>query len=310
MDLPFVGAILATNEIILGSILQGLRVPFGGQTMSLIQITFMSIVSLKANSYSQAIRNPFYIASSSSLLKTISPAGNKLGPMLSIWMQGLLFCIGVIFFGHNFFGRLAGSTLSALWAFIQPVLTLYIFFGTSLIEGLQFYSQKISKIIEFETHSILYILIAAVFIKLILAIVAGSLIPAFYHEKILSRSSVLFYKNKAKVNNILNQRSQQSQSTYKLALMDLCKPVYLFSFVLGITFFCFSASNYAQVIWLSLRPLAVAYLFFLASRSRRISSFAKKALHRKNSGTLYRHFLSVMEYLTLDSQHKNNKKCS
>ena len=210
VNLPFIGAILAANEVLTGSILHGLRLPFGGQTLSLIQITFMSIVSQRAHDYSGAIRNPFYIASSSSLLKTISPAGNKLGPMLSIWMQGLLFCIGVAVCGHNVFGRLAGSILSSLWAFIQPIITLYIFFGQSLFDGFSFYSHKITKITGFDSQNIISIFCIIVLIKVLLSIIAGALIPYFYHEKVISKSTKLFHKNKQKVSGVLKNRGHSN----------------------------------------------------------------------------------------------------
>jgi len=305
IDLPFVGAILAANEILLGSILHGFRLPFGGQTLSLIQITFMSIVSQRANDYSESMRNPFYISSSSSLLKTISPAGNKLGPMLSIWMQGLLFCVGVAVFGHNFIGRLIGSMISALWAFIQPILTLYIFFGESLFDGFRFYAEKIVNITGFEPQSITAVFFIAVLIKVILSIVAGFVIPYFFHENVLLRSETLFQRNKQKVTKILLTRKNNRGSTMMLALQDLCKPVYFLSLILGIVFFCFSSSSYAQMIWLSLRPIAVAYLFFLVSRSKRISTLLDTKLGKSNQSALYQHFMQVMEYLSIDStRHK------
>ena len=51
-----------------------------------------------------------------------------------------------------------------------------------------------------------------------------------------------------------------------MALRDITKPFFLFSFLLMILFFVFSRSEWSEAIWLSLRPLAIAFVFFFLSR--------------------------------------------
>jgi hypothetical protein len=60
------------------------------------------------------------------------------------------------------------------------------------------------------------------------------------------------------------------------ALYDLKSPLFLIPFFLTGVFFYFAEDSKAQVIWKSLRPVAVAYLFFLAIRLFPVDSWVKK----------------------------------
>ena len=109
--IPIFAAMNAAVEIFVGSILHGFRVPFGGNFLSLVQAGFLTLATRTASTRMQAVKLPFYISSISSCLKSLSPAGNKLGPMLSIWMQGTLFSISVMLFGRNPVGTAVGAAL-------------------------------------------------------------------------------------------------------------------------------------------------------------------------------------------------------
>ena len=85
-------ASLALIEVGLGSLLHSLKIPLSGHFLSLNQTAFLSRSSFKLNSK----KAPLEISLTASILKSLSPAGKKLTPMLAIAAQGLLFYIGIM----------------------------------------------------------------------------------------------------------------------------------------------------------------------------------------------------------------------
>jgi hypothetical protein len=266
---PTLAAIMAAVEILLGSILHGLRIPFGGNFLSLVQSCFLTVAARAGRSRMQSVKMPFYVSSISSCLKSLSPAGNKLGPMLSIWMQGALFSSGVAVFGKNPVGTAIGGALLSLWAFVQPVLTLYLFFGSSLNEGFLFFLQKFESKMGVDKESLAWVFAAFVIAKVLIAIFLCGIVIPLYEHRFLRFSLSKFSQHHNQIGSRLTSRGQQqkNQSIYWLALKDLLQPLFLFSFLLGLLFFWFSVSDHAMFIWLCLRPVAVAYLFFVFCRS-------------------------------------------
>jgi hypothetical protein len=129
-------ATLSATEVALGSLVHGFKIPLGGHLLSLNQglILTWCVRRLRARVASvQAINS---ISLTSGALKALSPMGNRLGPMLAISMQGLLYSCGVLLLGANFAGALAGMFLLALWGVLQPVLVAWLLFGRSVFDGL------------------------------------------------------------------------------------------------------------------------------------------------------------------------------
>jgi len=266
---PILAAMTSTIEIVIGSLLHGFRIPFGGNFLSLVQAVFLTLAARAGSSRVESIKLPIYVSSISCCLKSLSPAGNKLGPMLSIWIQGALFSTGVGVFGKNAVGTAVGGMLLALWAFVQPVLTLYLFFGNSLFEAGAFYLDKVQSKLGVGADSVFYAFLTVVFVKTLLAAVICGLIVPLYEKRILKTSYSEFKRNKKKIQSKILRHSNvaKSQNIFWLATKDLFQPFFLFSFMLGIVFISFSVSNHAKLIWLSLRPIAVAYVFFVLCRS-------------------------------------------
>jgi hypothetical protein len=68
-------------------------------------------------------------------LKALSPAGNRLRPMLAITMQGILFTLATRVLGWHRAGLFAGGFLVGLWAGTQGILMQYLLVGQDLFRG-------------------------------------------------------------------------------------------------------------------------------------------------------------------------------
>jgi hypothetical protein len=246
---------LALVEIGLGSLLHSLHVPLAGQFLSINQIAFMTRISFRTNSVKSALS----LSLITSLLKSLSPAGKKLLPMLAIATQGLLYTMGPLVFGLNFIGLLAGCILSCSWAFIQPVLFIFLLFGQTSIQVYQHFVTEFSKIIPDVQNVIVWVVLIALILKIILAVELSLFIKNMSDEDFLDYEKRLIKESKPKSSN-------PTKSAWYGAFTDLLSPLFIISYIFTAIFFYFSHSSASTVIWQLLRPLAFGYIIFYLVR--------------------------------------------
>jgi len=266
---------LALIEVSIGAMIHGFKLPLGGHILSINQ----GIILTHASKYFKNISGSAAMSISmiSAVLKSLSPVGNKLGPMLSISMQGFLFALGQYLLGARALGIVLSMSLLAVWAFVQPLLMLYLFFGQSLIKTFDFFSEKLSPYLGHQL-ALGYLLLGLVVGKCILASILG---VYFFRQK---TSTVSYFEHAPSwaAQNIALEQSQarNKASIFFLAFKDMCRPFFITSFALVMLFLCFTQSSYATIIWLGLRPLALAFLFFYISRHPFLHQWIQNA--RKN----------------------------
>jgi len=246
-------AVLSAIEVALGSLLHAFHVPFAGNFLSLNQGYLLCRASLESrerglDSISYSISNV------TAVLKSLAPAGKKLGPMLSLSMQGLLFFMGEGIFGANLFGLSLGMGLLSLWTFIQPIITYYLFFGAELWKAFLYLFEKTVPFTGLGLRELILVLAGVVFLKLLVAlalvvVVLRSRGKAGFQEKLLSLA-------KERGLNVMKEGCAPSKSSaVRLAIGDLFRPLFLVS--LGITgfFLYFSQHSQGERFWIFMRPI-------------------------------------------------------
>lgn len=271
-------ATLSLTEIGLGSLLHGLSLPFAGQFLSINQIAIMGRASFQTNSKTAALK----ISLISSILKSLSPAGKKLTPMLAILSQGFLYSLALSLFGLNYAGVFMAVALSSSWAFLQPVILIYVLFGKAFLEVIKYFTRDFSFIKNIDPMMILWLVLATFLIKFVMAFVISVKIIRMPEEEFLN------LQNKLTVN--MKQKSKKIYQNQLLnALMDLCQPLFLFSFLLTAVFLFQSQGNNVQFIWMLLRPLAIGLLLFYVIRVypvENLAAFLEKRGHPELSKAL------------------------
>ncbi len=265
-------ATLSAVEVGLGSILHGLKVPLAGNLLSLNQ-AFMLGRAVRAHKDMPGARTlPASISGITACLKSLSPAGKKLGPMLGISAQGLLMSAGTLLLGPNVLGLVLGSVLMSFWAFLQPVLVYYFIFGEGLAQVLDNFLKMLNEVVGIPREGLFTALAILVGLKALLAagvaILAWKAPPgpvAAYEQKLLAagRSKRLGTSAPATVPPAMG------------ALKDLLNPLFLVTFALTAVFALYFQGGSAQVVWTLLRPLAVGYFLFLAVRLAPIERWAR-----------------------------------
>ncbi|MDF1551362.1 MAG: hypothetical protein P1P88_26305, partial [Bacteroidales bacterium] len=135
------GATWAASEIILGSFLHNLHVPFKGNILTAIGVILLISASYQWKDKGLFWRSGLICA----LMKTMSPSAVIFGPMVAIFMESLLFEASVRLFGRQALGFALGSALAMSWVLVQKIVNLIIFYGFNVVEvysGLLIFIQK------------------------------------------------------------------------------------------------------------------------------------------------------------------------
>ncbi|MBK7711174.1 MAG: DUF2478 domain-containing protein [Bacteroidales bacterium] len=124
------GTIWAASEIVLGSFLHNLKVPFSGNILTAIGIIILISISYTWNEKGLFWRAGLICA----LMKTMSPSAVIFGPMIAIFTEALLLEVFVRLLGRNIAGFAIGSMLAMSWNLVQKILNYIIFYGSDIIE--------------------------------------------------------------------------------------------------------------------------------------------------------------------------------
>jgi len=125
-----IGTIWAASEIVLGSFLHNLKVPFSGNIL-----TAIGLIILISMSYIWSEKGLFWRAGLiCALMKTLSPSAVIFGPMIAIFSEALLLELFVRLFGRTFGGYLLGAMFAMSWNLFQKIANYIIFYGADIIE--------------------------------------------------------------------------------------------------------------------------------------------------------------------------------
>ena len=124
------GTIWASSEIVLGSFLHNLRVPFSGNIL-----TAIGIIILISASYKWKENGLFWRAGViCALLKTLSPSAVIFGPFVAILSEALLLELSVRVLGRTIPGLIIGSIMAMSWNLFYKVFKLILFYGNNIID--------------------------------------------------------------------------------------------------------------------------------------------------------------------------------
>lgn len=123
------GSLWAASEIVLGSFLHNLRVPFAGHFL-----TAIAIVVLTAGHRTWPERGLLARAGLiAAVMKSASPSAVLFGPMVGIAMEGLAMEAGVRLLGGRLPGYALGGALAMSWTLVHKIGSLLVTYGTGLL---------------------------------------------------------------------------------------------------------------------------------------------------------------------------------
>jgi nucleoside-triphosphatase THEP1 len=124
------GSLWASSEILLGSFLHNLRIPFSG-----IFLTSIGIILLVSVSYQWKERGLIWRAGLiCAIMKAVSPSAVIFGPMIAIFLEAFLLELAVRIIGKNIVGFIIGSILAMSWSFFQKIANVIIIYGFNIVD--------------------------------------------------------------------------------------------------------------------------------------------------------------------------------
>ncbi|MDY0190149.1 MAG: nucleoside-triphosphatase [Desulfuromonas sp.] len=125
-----VGSLWACMEIVAGSFLHNLHLPFAGSILTALVIVFLVALQELWPDSGLVWRAGLICAA----MKSISPGAVILGPMVAIVAEAILFSTAVRLCGRNFFGYLVGGCLTMAWLPVQKIGRMVIFYGSTVVD--------------------------------------------------------------------------------------------------------------------------------------------------------------------------------
>ena len=123
------GSLWAAVEIVVGSFLHNLRIPFAGSVLAAVGVAILT-ASHRASPEKGLIWRTALVCA---LMKSVSPSAVILGPMIGILMEGVLLESSVRIFRNRVPGYLVGGALAVSWSMAQRVLNALVAFGTDVV---------------------------------------------------------------------------------------------------------------------------------------------------------------------------------
>ncbi|MFH2141700.1 MAG: nucleoside-triphosphatase [Bacteroidota bacterium] len=124
------GCLWASSEIVLGSFLHNLRIPFAGNFLTAIGIVLLISVAHIWKEKGLFIRAGIVCA----LMKTISPSPMIFGPMIAIFAEAFLMEIAVTIFRRNIFSFILAGMLAMSWNLFQFIANYIIIYGYNMVD--------------------------------------------------------------------------------------------------------------------------------------------------------------------------------
>lgn len=149
------GSIWASVEIVLGSFLHNLRLPFAGSMLACISVWLLVAFARQWYVKGLIIRAGIIAA----LLKSISPSAVILGPMMGIFIESLILEMGIRLLGRNLPGLLVAGGLALLGTLLQKFGKMLLIYGTDLIRLADALLEAALPQIDPETTGLLYALL-------------------------------------------------------------------------------------------------------------------------------------------------------
>lgn len=125
-----IGTIWAASEIVLGSFLHNLRIPFSGNFLTAIGIILLISISFTWKEKGLFWRAGLICA----IMKTMSPSAVIFGPIIAIFAESVLLELSVRVSGRTFAGYIIGAMLAMSWNLFQKIANYIIFYGYDIVE--------------------------------------------------------------------------------------------------------------------------------------------------------------------------------
>jgi len=179
-----VGSLWASVEIVAGSFLHNLKIPFAGTLLTSFSVFFL-ITFLQLWKDTGVIWRAGLICA---LMKSLSPSAVIVGPMIGILSEAIILWLFILLFGKNLFSYILGGAVAVASALLHKVASLLILYGfnlVKLVDGMYIYAVKQFRIESLDPVLLVWIIV------LVYMILGGTaaVLGYFSGKRLLANSS-------------------------------------------------------------------------------------------------------------------------
>jgi len=242
------GSMWASVEIVWGSFLHNLRVPFSGHILTAIGLIILISVSYRWREKGLFWRAGVICA----LLKTMSPSAIILGPMIAILSEAILLEAAVSLLGKNRIGFTVGAILAMSWNLVQFIISKVIAYGYNLVKLYESIMQYVQKQLNTDIDMVWAPIILLLTIYILLGI--GTAIAGIFIGKKLGSTDLNAEIFKAKNKASLLPTSKYTRFPFSTA--------WLIADVLSIILVLVLAKRINVILWFGISILVVVCWIF------------------------------------------------
>jgi len=163
------GTYWASSEIVLGSYLHNLRIPFSGNIL-----TAIGLIILISVSFLWKEKGLFWRAGViTGLAKAISPSAVIFGPMIAIMAEAFLFEAATRLFGRTTSGYLLGAMLAMSWNLFHKIVNFIIYYGYDIVALYTDLVHYAAKQLHIRVSTVWWPVLVLLFIQLVLGAVTA-----------------------------------------------------------------------------------------------------------------------------------------
>lgn len=263
-------------EMGLGSALHGVRLPGRGLILSSLQTAVMVAAGHGLGRRIRVVWVPFIAAG----LKALSPAGNRLRPMLAITVQGLLFGSATALLGWTTAGVALGGWLVGAWAGAQGVILQYLLVGEPLVRAYETVAGRLAERWDLSLPGLWTLLAIWVGISGTAAMVAG--VSVYRRRSLPRRFQTLLARRLEGVGRDAENVPAEPLGRRRAALLglrDLARPVFWIPLLIIGAVVLAAGAPWGDVFWMAARAVTVGFLAFSLARGlrpRRIADWLRR----------------------------------
>lgn len=251
---------LALVETVAGSVGHGFKIPFTGTLLSYYQLYVGLLMMIRHQAPAVYFFNTSVIVA---VLKTLSPMGKKITPMIAIFMQAFLLWLGTSGLGGGVLGMMLGSVLFVSWSIVQIGIGYTLIYGFDFFRMVEFFQNEMR---EYTSLNIYWVFFGYWLLKIVVSV--GLVFFLFYRRNhsnqwTLNEETLLSWRARL----VTSQIQSQGQSIASRAFKDLANPFFFLSLGLMILFHFFQGTSTMQLIWFICRSLGMAFVLFYLIRS-------------------------------------------
>jgi nucleoside-triphosphatase THEP1 len=247
-------------EASVGSILHGTQIPLRGLFLSSMQSVIMTYA---ADGMGQRMR-VVWVAVIAAALKALSPAGNRVRPMLAITVQGVMYALAVTLLGWNMISVAAGGFLVGAWSALQGVALQYLFVGNELLRAYDTIIQWMAS--KLNLHAIGFLQLVVGWTILCGAVSSTLTLMAWKRRRHMpGRLSDLVFRKQARI--ALDRGPVSVTGALRRGLKDVTRPLFWLPVLIVIGVMFASGSSLDDMVWIVFRAAVVGFVLFSIVRS-------------------------------------------